>query len=898
MSTDNYKKEDEKKKALKEKKKGRLKFLIKATLAFIVFVFVGLIVVAAMFEKQIADLVISELNKQLKTELKVSEASLSLIWKFPKAAVYLHDAQIEGVGGSTEKLLDVGSISLQCGTIGLLMGNYNFHSISINNGSLFIHKDSRGNVNYDIFKPANKKPELEESTDLHLAISNANLNNIVVHYLDETSKQDVKITAKSAFFEGNFMVDNELNKNKHTMASYAELYSEYITIGETTYLRGKDLAYDGSIDLDLAKGIYSFEKIKLYLQGNEFTADGSIATLDKGTEYKMVFGSQSAMLSSLLQLIPEQYAATLGQLESHGNLSFDARVNGISSSRSTPVIQVNFGLKDGRVSHPLMAGSMKDVNFDVSFTNGNGIDDKTAQLKLIGFKASLNNEPINLTWQMDGLKDPIINMSLDGRIPLNAVYAFFGENVSSGSGLIEIPKLTLQGKLLDMTSMSRIPRVNLVGTVNLNQVYLMVNNIPVNMESGGFSLENNAFTVSNVTFKTDASDFVLNGSFQNVLPVLLSDSINSQDAKLTFQASLNSQNIDADELLAIFSGRSIEEIKAAPEEEQDSLTKETYERREFRTSFLQGTFVTNIVNFKYGKIQAQNFNGSVDFTNSVMSLKGVKVDAMDGSFELNSKIFFEKEPHVELFLDCKNIDIQKFLSQLDNFGQEVLTADNLRGKLESLIKINLFMDSLGNFKHDDLFVVADVKLKQGELINVKMFESFSSFIKMKDLQHIVFTELKNQFKIEHGKFIMPAMFIQSNALNILVGGEYSFNHDMDFKLKINAGQVLANKFKKYNPDKPAVKAKQQGIFNIYAHIFGNLNGKIDYRLGPKDTKKHLDAQLAQELPALANSLQAEFNAVSGNIPTQVVEVLKQPSDWEDIPEFDNGNGDSGYIEGF
>jgi hypothetical protein len=74
---------------------------------------------------------------------------------------------------------------------------------------------------------------------------------------------------------------------------------------------------------------------------------------------------------------------------------------------------------------------------------------------------------------------------------------------------------------------------------------------------------------------------------------------------------------------------------------------------------------------------------------------------------------------------------------------------------------------------------------------------------------------------------MPAMFIQSNALNLLVGGEYGFNHDLDFKLKINAGQVLANKFKKYNPDKPAIKAKQQGIFNIYAHIFGNVYNKID-----------------------------------------------------------------------
>jgi hypothetical protein len=72
---------------------------------------------------------------------------------------------------------------------------------------------------------------------------------------------------------------------------------------------------------------------------------------------------------------------------------------------------------------------------------------------------------------------------------------------------------------------------------------------------------------------------------------------------------------------------------------------------------------------------------------------------------------------------------------------------------------------------------------------------------MRDLEQISFKELQNQFKIEQGRFYMPAMFIQSNALNLMIGGEYSFNHDMDFKIKVNAGQIFANKFKKYNPDK-------------------------------------------------------------------------------------------------
>jgi hypothetical protein len=285
----------------------------------------------------------------------------------------------------------------------------------------------------------------------------------------------------------------------------------------------------------------------------------------------------------------------------------------------------------------------------------------------------------------------------------------------------------------------------------------------------------------------------------------------------------------------------------------------------------------------------------VAFDNSVMQLRGVRTNAMDGLLKLNSKVYFEKEPRVELFLDCNNIDMREFLVQTNNFGQEAITAENLRGRLNSLIRINMYMDSLGNFQHDKLYMVADVTLLDGEILNLKMLEGFSSFVKMSDLKHIVFTELHNQFKIENSKFIMPAMFIQSNALNLLVGGTYSFNHDMDFHVKINASQVFGNKFKKYNPDKPVIKARQNGLINIYARILGNLYGDYTYRIGPKytkESKRFLDEQLASDLPALTNTLALEFSQ-NKNIadPTSKVNALKQPSQWEDIPEYEAEEGE-------
>lgn len=862
-----------------------LKLILGITLVGVI----SLIIIAAAFEQQIASLVINTLNKQLKTELRVSSASLSLIWKFPQAAVYLNDAQLDGVGKHEEKLLHVKSIALECGILGLLTGSYNFTSISIRDGSLFIHYDKKGNVNYDIFNSTQSTKT--ESSDLNLSISDATLSNITIHYVDLATDHAIKVKANDAYFEGDFIINNKLNKNQHILKSHAELHSHYITIGETTYFKDKEIAYDGAVNLDLAKEAYFFDKLKLYLQGNEFRMNGKIERNKEGLLYNLAFSSEEALLGSLLQLVPEPYASNIGQFQSNGRLSFDASVNGIQSAKKTPIIAINFGLKDGRITHPNLDGSMRDVNFDVKFTNGNGIDDWTAKLELLNFQASLNKQPIHLNWEMKGLKTPVIKMSLDGKIPLNAVYKFLGEQVKEGNGLVEIAELSLEGRLSDMMSMYRIPRVNLGGKIVFNQAYLLVNEIPVNIPTGDLILQDNTFGISNFSLRTAESDMLFNGKFQNALPVLLSDSLNSQQAKLLFEASLNSEKMNIDELLAIGGGHTAEQIEAAPVAEQDSLAKENLQQRERRTSFLKGYFSTTVKEIKYQGIQATDFNGEVAFDKSVMKLKGVKVSAMDGLFKLNSKIYFEKEPRVELFLDCDNIDMREFLAQTNNFGQEAITADNLRGRLKSLIRVNIYMDSLGNLQHDKLYMVADVTLRNGEILNLKMLEGFSTFIKMSDLKHLVFTELHNQFKIENSKFIMPAMFIQSNALNLLVGGTYSFEHNMDFHLKINAGQVVANKFKRYNPDKPIIKARQHGLFNIYARIMGNLYGDYTYRTSPKytkESKRFLEEQLASKLPALTNTLAQEFNK-NKNIAdanTKVTE-LKQPTQWEDIPEYES-----------
>lgn len=874
-------------------------FWVLAIVALFVIMLIG---IAAFYEEGIGRLVVEELKKSLKTDLDIETAELSLVWEFPQASVSLKNVKLRDTGSDTSKyLLAAKDISLKCSMFGLLTGSYKFTSININNASLYIRHDKRGGGNYDVFKPSSDTSTAQNgSSKLDLSIENAQFNNVTLEYVDEKVKQDIKVKLSTAFFEGNF------TNEKYDMKSYANIVSEYVTIGDDTYFKEKELGYNAIINIDNVNKTYQFKDITVTVEANQFNTNGKIALVPEGTQMEISFNSDKARLNSLLKLLPESFEKSLGGFESSAKLKFDAKINGLYSEKSLPTMDITFGLKNGRVSHPKMKSDLKGVNFDLHFANKGGKSSQDATFELQNFKGNLDGKPIELKLLVEGLDNPDIDFAFNGTVPLKSVYGMIGEYVTKGQGDIRIDELYLKGKLNDMINPRRITRVQLGGTINFADAGLIMNGVPLKLESGTLQLKDNVFSISNLFFQSPKTDMRLEGNFQNVLPVLFSDSLNSQKAELGFRAGLTSEKIDADELIRAFTFNVI-----APDNDnsqtttvKDSLHVVQNENRAFLTQFLQGNFTAEVGELKYGKVIAKNFKGKVAFENNTLKLLGFTLDAMKGRMDLNAKVVFEKEPYLLAFLECNKVDIQEFFAQTDNFGQTTFTDKNIRGELNSLIKINAFWDAKGNFLDNELVVIADVSLRQGEIINLEMLESFSKLIKLDDLRHIRFTELRNQFKIENRQFHMPAMFIQSNALNLTIAATHSFDQDIDYKFKINAGQVLAQKFKKYNPEGDPLPAKEKGLFNIYARYHGNLNSTPNFKMGKKNVKKYLDKELNEELALMGNTLRSEFEksdlfSGSGQQVASRVSTLKEPEAWSDNREGDSSKEEElEYIEGW
>ena len=843
------------------------KFLKRLAIILAVFfvVLIGTVaIIASLFEDKVGRQITKELNKQLKSELVIQDFNLSVIRTFPNVAANLKGVTLKDTRGGA--LLEAQELSFRFGLMSLFSSKIKVHSVAVSDGALNIQIDRQGNPNYNIFK---ESEEEEEPSSTAVDLEMARLRNIELIYADQSTRQEISALVNDASFSGQF------SARQFSLKSQADITTRFADLDGIRYLPGKNVTYDASIFVNLEENSYDIEEATLEVEGNAFKVDGAIESWESGTYFDLFASSDNGNLEGVLALLPEQYAQSLQDFSSSGKFNFNALVKGQYNQRQNPEIRVEFGLEDGRLSSPRLDNPLKDVSFNAVFTNGKFRDNSSSAFTLESFKGYFNRELVEMRLEVANFDEPAIDFSLDGVVPLESVYKMLGNpNITGGGGEVEIKQLQLKGAYKDMIDPARIARVQASGSLVFDDASLAVKEEQILFDRGELRLEGNRMAVEGLRIEGAGSDISFMGSAFNILPVLFADSINSQNVELLFDASLVAKTLDIDRLMK-FSALTPEE-EQAPEEIQDSLKVAVVQKREAVTSFLKGSFNADVEAFNYNLIDGNNFKGKLEFDNNIMGIRG-EVDAFKGRLLLDGRTYFEDEPRLEAKLTCQAIDVTEFFRQSENFGQDVLKAENLKGRLDALIAIYAYWDKEGNFDMDKLRVLSGVAIKDGELRDFGMLESFSTFVKIKDLEQIRFVDMQNFLEIRKQRLYIPAMFIRSNALNMTISGEHTFNNEIEYNIKVNAGQVLADRFKRYDPNLKPKAAKRSGTFNLYYAILGTID---DYNI--KSSKRRVKSDFEQS-EIRKREIQRGLEQAFG-----VVQLLEEPEEWKDIPEYNHG----------
>lgn len=856
---------------------------------------------SAIFEKEIGDTIISQANQSLKTKLSVKDFDLDFFRGFPNVSAELLDVTIKDTKG--KNLLVAKSIGFKLGLFSLFKTKKNIKEVLIEDGALSVVFDKKGRANYDIAKSSGT---VEEESNTSIALKEAVLKNIELIYEDKRTAQEAYIVIKDAVFSGEFSAD------KFAMTSDANLVSKFVDMGEYRYLVGKNLEYDAKLYIDSKGGLYDFEKLNVSIDDNIFRVDGFVDNdaKRKETDFDVTITCSEGSVGSIIQLLPEQYLQPLNDFSGSGRFLFESKIKGRLDSKAQPAVDTKFILKDGRITSPRLEDDLKDVSFSATFTNGTYRKASSSIFEIKNFKGYFNRELVEMKLKAENADDPRIDFQLDGAVPMKSVFKFFDNpNITDGRGEVEIHDVKVKGRYKDMVSTSRIHRVDASGKLILDDASLSFKDEKMVFDRGTISLKDNDLKVDGLKLEGAGSEMTFNGDFKNFLPVLLADSLNSKKAELVFDAELVAEEFDGDKLMAL---TAVPENQIDDEQKVvDSLNVEVNEDREFITSFLNGTFNASIENFNYNKIEGKNFEGEIAFEDNQIEIVG-DAEAMDGMFEIDGTLFVDKEPNLNAKIKCDGIDAHEFFRQSENFGQEFLQAENVTGTLNSRMLINAFWDEKGEFLYDDLAVFAGVGIQEGELKDFEMLEYFSTFIKMRDLKNIKFVDVENWIKIQNQKVYLPAMFIRSNAVNLEVSGTHTFEQDIDYNVKVNAGQVLVNRLKPHNPDLNPQPTKRRGWFNLFYKIKGNLEEDYNTKLSKRSVKKAM-AQSEVLKKRIQSELEKKFGPIQlldeesledreeiflGETPSKTTASAKPKTKTKVKPKVQEEDDDEEYIDGF
>jgi len=246
------------------KKRFLRKLLVWTSLAFGLLLLTS-VVIAAFFEDEIGVKLINEINKEIKTELKVEDFSLSLLSGFPNVSANLKNVSLKD--NQKGNLVEAQNIAFKIGLFSLFGSNIKVKSVEISDGALFIKRDRRGNVNYSILKSskdAKKANTTSEASTLGISIEEASFKDVELIYIDQKAKQEIIALLDHA------VVSGEFSSKQFKLSSFAEIQSKFIEIEKSRYLIGKRVIYDADLNVDLEKGKYVFENVEIGVDANHF----------------------------------------------------------------------------------------------------------------------------------------------------------------------------------------------------------------------------------------------------------------------------------------------------------------------------------------------------------------------------------------------------------------------------------------------------------------------------------------------------------------------------------------------------------------------------------------------------------------------------------------------------
>ncbi len=457
-------------------------------------------------------------------------------------------------------------------------------------------------------------------------------------------------------------------------------------------------------------------------------------------------------------------------------LSFKSTAKELTSNSQLPIGEFFIDSLHAQLAH--YPHEFHDFHADVL------IDNK--DLKIIDFTGFIDDSDFHVDgfiqdykfWfqnELDGAVDLDINVVSD-QLRLEDIFSYKGENyVPEEYRHEQFDKLVMHTKSKMLYNDSTLQSID----VELDELStkMKIHPLPFKNFRGRFHYEDDHIVVQDFHGEIGSTNFNVDLNYY----LGKDETIKKRDNYLR----LNADYIDYDELINF----SLEPLEANNNvvSKTDDVKAHTEVFNLYELPFTDMKYDIDVGHFIYHRIDLQNITGSLRTTaNHYIHIDTLNMNAAGGMVALSGYFNGSDAEHIYMKPDLKmrNVDLEKMLFKFENFGQDHLVSENLKGKVTTQIKgnIRVYPDLVPDLDQSDIEM--DVSVINGSLKNYDPMDALSEYMGDKNLKYIRFDTLQNHIDVKKGIIVIPNMTIESSLGHMELSGTHDSDHNIDYYLRI------------------------------------------------------------------------------------------------------------------
>jgi hypothetical protein len=820
-----------------------------------------------IYKDDITGYVVSELNKKINVKVNVSKVELSLLNHFPDVSVVFHDLIVYSAEDfnkndfreiNTDTLLESKKVFLSFNIFDLLNKKYVLEKITIEDGSLNILIDNKGDSNYNFWTQESSGT----SSNFNIKLNRFELTNVDIVFRNKIKRLVLKAKADEATLKGDFQSQKySLNLNWTGILRLVE-------INQVAYI--KNQPFKSGIGLSVNNNLYVLKEGSIHFSGLKFLLNGS-AEINSGIPYlDMQLEGENISIETLLSLWPQRIKTGLENITSSGVFYFKSNIKGILSKFEDPRIDVTFGIENGQVVNGESTLTIKNIRAVGTYSNGEKHKLEGSELILQNLFFTIGNSKMEGMISLKNFAEPVINLAVDVDVNLDELQTFLKlDTIDVLKGNL-ISKVKYVGRYSSLSQITRADINNslLEGSVVLKNTTIKLKNSETNVSDieAEAVFKNNILNVSSLNLLTKGNRISLSVEIVNVLEYVL--------LKEGFLYIKGSANTDIFNL-------------------SDFITEGSSDDRSLMPDNVALLLDISTKSFLFEDFLAQNLTGNISLIQNKLSCEKIIFEAYDGIAKGNFDLEYKNDGSVVLNskANIEQVNIQQLFKSFRNFGQEFMQHKHLKGNVTSDLNFSSAWDNQGNVISESILAEGTVLIRNGELIDFEPIQKLSSFVALDELRHIRFSTLKNDIIIKNKTISIPQMDINSSAFNLTISGNHSFDNRFEYSIRVLLSDLLsakAKKAKKENAEFGKIEDDGLGKTSIYLICSGTTEDyKITY--DSKQARKKIQEDLKKEQQTIKQLLKEEFGLFKKDSSLQKIEeVKKQPAfmiQWEEDEQF-------------